>query len=211
MKKKLMILILLGLPLLCQAQDGLDRIVKQRFQKIDYVHFDVALATEMNRNIYLGPRIGVGIGTYRNLINARVEIGYLFGNHLFQGSKDHISSQRLDMGASLDFNIHRWDNATVYIGGSAAWRWATTDKYCFANSTSETDKNLGHDHATLSAHVGIKLGERWSALIGYAYDLSPNYSQQYIYEHPTYDYYAVKKSVFERGRICIAIHYQIPF
>ena len=210
--KSLFALILTAQGCLAQQPAELSAVAQQRFRMIDYYHFDFGLGAESDKNTCLWPRFGVGVGTWRNLVNARVEIGYAFTNLFASNGANHLSAQSVTLGATLDFNLLKWQASAFYVGGNATWRAPVISHYydCL-NSQNISDGNIGHSHASLSAHLGVRIMERWSAQIGYVYDLAPQFGQRHVFESAAYDYDDVHTSLFERGRVTLSMFYQIPF
>ena len=213
MLRTFFLLTILGLPLFSFAHKEGEResIIKQRFSNIEFYHFDIGITTELNKNVFAGPYIGVGMGTFRNFLNARFSLGYLLGNPFHSSDKDDITSHRLYVDATVNVNLLRWQSGTFYIGGGISWNTPISNRYYdHVTDKVSTDNDIGKNHATLSGHIGVTFAERWSLQAGYVYDMSPGFNQRYVFESPNYDYHALHDRLFERGRICIGLNYQIP-
>lgn len=193
------------------AQPDYRRIKKERFGRIEYYHFDIGVDAAANYNYSFSPKIAVGIGSSRNLLNADFGLKYNIRNPYFGGRDEYISTQEILLCASLRLNVIRGKSFSLFVGGEIASHWAINSAYHSRLSDTRTsDANLADDYFSVGAKIGFKI-KRWRASLYYEYNLAPAINQKYLFETKEYNYYGLYKSAFERGRIGVGLTYEIPF
>lgn len=193
------------------SQSNYNEIKKERFSRIEYYHFAVGMDAAMHYNYNVSPKIFVGMGSSRNLLNADVGFKYNFRNPLYGGSGECISIQEFQMFASLNLNVIRGKETCLFIGGEVASHWAVNSTHRINISNTEMpDTKVGNDYFSVCAKIGFRL-KKWEASLFYEYDLSPSMNQKYVYESAEYDYQSLYNSLFERARMGIGLTYYIPF
>lgn len=203
--------ILAMLPIMAQSQKEKTVLKQKRFKKVDYYHVGVGIESGINENWYIEPLIFGGIGSYRNLLNVDIGIGYQLINPLGSSEKERIVLHQLPVFASLHINLAHWPSGAVYIGGEGIYNLTVKGQHVVPNADlAETDNKLGHSHATAVGMLGVRLNQ-WDFSLRYAYDLAPGMNQKYVFESPSYDYDYLHASLFEHSRLALNISYLIPF
>lgn len=193
------------------SQSSYDRIKIERFSKIEYYHFAVGLDAAIHHNYNVSPKLFLGIGSSRNLLNADMGFKYNFRNPFYESSNENVSIQEFMMFASLHLNVLRGKEACLYVGGEIAAHWAVNSThYIHSSDTKTSDVNLGKDYFSVCAKMGTKINY-WEVSVFYEYDLSPAINQRYVYDSREYDYHSLYDSLFERTRIGIGLTYYFPF
>ena len=210
----LTVLLLLAGVLSAMAQtptDGQKSAVRQRrFGKIELRHLGVGLDAAANHNYYAGPKVYVGLGSHRNLLNVDAGFKYQFWNPVGSGGKERLSLQQLPVFASLKLNVARWTTGNLYLGGEADYCLAMSAKHHLPDGAgSASDKASGQDHAAVRGLLGLKL-DRLDVGLFYEYDLAPAMNQKYVYESADYNYRQLYDALFERWRVGVAVSYHIP-
>ena len=199
-----------ALPAVAQSQQKIASLRQDRFKKVDYYHVGVGIETGLNENWYIGPRLFVGIGSYRNFLNADVGIGYQFYNLLGSSEKERMMLYQLPLFANMRLNVARWSSGCVYMGGEAVYSLAVRGLNAVPHAdVAEVDNQLGRNHAMAASMLGVRLNH-WDFSLQYVYDLSPAFNQKYVFESSNYDYDSLHASLFERGRFVLNISYLIP-
>ena len=202
--------LLVASPAVAQNQQKKASLRQERFKKVDYYHAGVGIEAGLNENWYVGPRLFVGIGSYRNFLNADVGIGYQFYNLLCSSEKERMMLYQLPLFANMRLNVVRWSSGCVYIGGEAMYSLAVRGLHVVPHAdVAEADNQLGKNHAMAAGMLGIRFNH-WDFSLRYVYDISPAFNQKYVFESSSYDYDNLHASLFERSRFVLNISYLIP-
>lgn len=211
MKMKLVILLLLFVcPVIAQTEDEKAVIMYERLRMIDFYHVNVGVEVDVHNNLFMGPTISYGVGTYRNLLNLDFGIKYMLVNPIGRSEEERISIHYLPVCAATNVNLIRWHQGSVYVGGEISYSFVTTANHRKPFSeVVEYDRYVGNNHASVSAKLGVRLS-RMDINIHYCYDLSPAINQKYIFETAKFDYDYLKSNLYERYRIGLSVSYLIP-
>ena len=79
------------LPIIAQTDNECQRIIRKRLNMIEFQHIGAGLETNLHDNLYMGPKLFYGLGSYRNLLNVDVGIKYLFCYPFQDKSKERRS------------------------------------------------------------------------------------------------------------------------
>ena len=215
MKKRHLIIILfifLGTALsFAQSPHEIELIKKKRFNKIEFFHASFGVDFCANKGIYAGPKVSLGIGSFRNLVNADLGFKFKTGNPLFSDDSEHLVPQQLAMFASAQLNITAWKTNCLFVGCEIAYCLPTqTMHYLPSSSIIEYDRLAGCKHLSTQIGAGVRL-DHWQIDLYYEYDLAPALNQKYVYESANYDYDHLRDILFERGRMGVSLIYLIPF
>ncbi|MBR3855508.1 MAG: hypothetical protein IKM65_05045 [Bacteroidaceae bacterium] len=215
MKKSRITLIILYLLTLIPgySQSNKEQIIlrNERFSKIDFYRAAIGIDAAVHHNWALSPKIGIGIGSSRNILNANIGLQYKLGNPFYFGNNDRISYSHLAMYASLDINLLRGKERCLFVGGEIAHNWGLSSDYTPSTEVEQEDNyNVSKHFFSAKAKIGLKI-KRYELALSYEYDLSPALNQKYIYESKYYNYDKLYDSIFERARIGIGLTYYIPF
>lgn len=194
------------------AQTAPEKATKrmERLRKVDYMHIGMGVETGGYENWFVSPKVFYGIGSYRNILNADIGIGYQLTNLLGTNSSERIILQQLPVFANLHLNIVRWAKGSMFIGGEATYYFAVKGVHHIPLSdVTENENNLGQSHVTVAGLLGVRLSH-WDLSMRYAYDLSPSMNQKFVFESADYDYDNLCPSLFERSRFAISISYLLP-
>lgn len=215
MKKETMTLIILYLLTLIPGYSQSEKedviLRDKRFSKIDFYHAAIGIDAAVHHNWALSPKIGVGIGSSRNILNADIGLQYKLGNPFYFGNSEYISYSHLAMYASFDINLLRDKERSLFVGAEIAHNWELSSDYTPSAKVEQEDNyNVGKKFFSAKAKIGLKI-KRYELTLSYEYDLSPALNQKYIYESKYYNYDKLYDSIFERARIGIGLTYYIPF
>ena len=197
-------------PTVVWAQTERSQTISQRMKQIDHDYWGGGLHVEAGRNYFVGPRLSVGTGSFRNLFAWQASASYLFANPVDGGT--YVSQQQVMLEAAGRVNLLRWSAGSFFAEASAAWHLPTTASYHSAShSAMLIDREIAQSHASLTAILGTQIGSHWQLSAGYVYDLKPAYNQKYLFEHAPFEYEKLHTQIFERGRIVLRLSYHIPF
>ncbi|MBO4906585.1 MAG: hypothetical protein J5486_06070 [Bacteroidaceae bacterium] len=197
------------LPLSAQTASEKNQIRLQRFSKIDYYHYGFGLEAASSHNFTAGPKVFVGLGSYRNLITADAGLKLLFTNPFGSSTEERVSQVHLPIFATASLNFLRWQKGSAYIGAEADYHLSLGATHHTA-STSTSDNDLSCAHASASLRLGVRLSN-WDIGLYYEYDLAPAFDQKHVYETAAYDYEALHDNIFDRTRFGISISRALPF
>lgn len=198
-------------PIVAQSIQEKSVLRQERFRKVDFMHVGIGMETGGNVNWFVGSKLFAGVGSYRNMVNADIGIGYRFVNLIGSSSNERIMLQQLPVFASLHLNMVRWSKGCAYIGGEAIYCLAVKgDHHIPSSNIAENENVLGKIHATLAGSLGVRLSN-WDFSLRYAYDLSPSMNQKFVYESADYDYDCLHSSIFERSYFAFSVSYLLPF
>ena len=214
MKRRIgLILLLMLIASVSHSQTSLEgnRIIRSRTKMIDFYHVSLGLDISSGKNLYAVPRASLGIGTFRNLLNADIGLKYKLGNPFFFDDEEHLVPQHLIAFASLKLNLFSWKSNCIFLCGEMACNIPTvTLHYLPTSNIIEYDKEIGKKHFSVLIKAGISL-DRWSIELFYEYDLAPALNQKYVYESLNFDYDSLRDILFERNRIGVSVAYHLPF
>lgn len=207
----LLLLLISLLPGLAQIQQDQNAIRQQRFSMIEYYHFGVGIEAGMNKNLLLGPKVYVGIGSFRNLFNADIGLKLLWMNPFLPSKEESVSLLQLPLFISASVNFLRWQNGAAYFGGTMAYHLSLgASHHINDGNTTYSDSQLANNHASAEVKLGIRLNNWDISLFGQR-DLAPAFNQKYVYETAGYDYNVLYNTIFERLRFGMSVNYIIPF
>ena len=194
-----------------QSPHEKEMLKKERFRRIEFFHASFGADVSANKSVYASPRVSLGIGSRRNLLNADIGLKYKIGNPFFFDDNEHLVPQQLQAFASLQMNLFSWKANCVFLGGNIAYCIpVTTFHYLPSSNIIEFDKEVGLGHFSTQIGAGIMF-DRWSISLFYEYDLAPSLNQKYVYESANYDYDHLHDILFERNRIGVSVAYHLPF
>lgn len=194
-------------PISSQTTKEKDELRQQRFSQIDYYHTGIGVDAAFNHNVIVGPKVYVGIGSFRNLINADLGIKLLWTNPFISSSKENITQRQLPIFLSVSCNVLRWKSGSAYFGAEMDYHLSLYANHQLPKKSGTiSDNNLMHSHASASIRLGVYLGQ-WNIGAFYDYYLAPSYNQKYVYESPAYDYDALHDALFERTHLGISVAY----
>lgn len=201
----LIYLLTVAVPLFSQIREDNARIKKERLNKIEFFHYAVDFETSFKENVYLSPGIMLGVGSFRNLINANIGLRYMFGNP-FLGSKDEsLVVHQVPLFLSVQCNVYSWKTSCVNIGAEIDYCMPIT-VFHHIGDNKKADKNVNNGHFSIRGTVGMRF-DRFGIGAFYEYDLAPIMNQKYVYESPEYDYDKLHDSLFERTRFGVSLIY----
>ena len=199
--------LLLAVPVAGQNGDG-NKLRLQRWRMIDLYHFSSGVAVEHNANTIVAPRVSLGMGSFRNLLNADIGVGYEIVNPLPRKGMEGLGLHRVAPFVSVTTNIIRWRRGSIYLGGDMAYLLNVRTRHRLPDGLSLHDPDIAQFHFSVSAKCGLRL-DYWDFSLYYSYDLSPAFGQKHIYETTGYDFYALEPSIYERSRIGIRVTYHL--
>ena len=205
----LLLLCLAVMPLAAQTDGEKQQLRNQRFCKVDYYHAGIGIDAASGHYLTAGPKIFVGLGSYRSLVTADAGMKLLYANPFGSSSEERVSQLQLPLFAAASVNVLRWHNSSIYIGAELDYHLHLGATHHIP-STSVSDDNLASGHASAALRLGVRLN-RWDLGIYYEYDLAPAYDQKYVYESAAYDYEALHDDLFARTRFGISISHLLPF
>ena len=183
----------------------------QRFSELEYYHVGAGIETSMNDNFVIGPKVYVGIGSYRNLFSADMGLKLLWMTTFRSSQEESVSQRQVPFFVSASANLLRWHNAAVFIGGELAYHLQLGATHQLADSKpSQSDNQLARSHVSASITVGTKIGN-WNFFLFCQRDFAPAYDQKYVYETAGYDYDALHSIIFERIRFGLSVNYLFTF
>lgn len=211
MKLKLTILLLLLVcPAIAQTESEKAVVRHERLRRIDFQHLNVGAEAAVCKNQFMGPVIGYGIGTYRNILTLDFGIKYMLINPIGRSEEERISVHNLPVWAAANVNVMRWHWGGIYVGGEISYSFVATANHRKPFSeVVEYDNHIGNNHASVSGKMGIRLS-RMDVNVHYCYDLSPAINQKYVFETAKFDYDFLKANLYERYRIGLSVSYLIP-
>lgn len=188
-----------------------EMIIKERIRRIEFFHASFGIDVSANKNFYTSPWLSLGVGSFRNLLNADLGVKYTIGNPFFFDDKEHLVPQQLQLFAALQLNVLSWKTNCVFVGGSMAYGVPFAAFHHLPSSNIiEYDKEVGCRHFSTEICTGIRF-DNWRMSLFYEYDLAPALNQKYVFESLNYDYDLMKDILFERGRFGFSVAYYIPF
>ena len=199
--------ILATMPVLAQ-DDDIEGLRIKRWRMIDKYHFSVGLGAEYHVNTILTPRLSLGVGSFRNLLNADAGVGYEIVNPISFKGTESLGLHRVSPFFSIALNAIRWRTGSIYVGGDMAYAVNLRTRHRRPDGLSLNDPDIAAHHLIASTKSGVRFGY-WDVCFYYCYDLSPAFGQKYIYESAEYDFNTLEKSIYERYRIGIRIIYHI--
>lgn len=203
----LLFLLFVTITLFSQTTEEKQQIKRQRLSTIDLYHFSIGIDTHFNQNLLFSPKISLGIGSFRNKINADAGIKYTFGGSAFFCDEEHILVSQLPLFASTQFNLVSWEANCAFVGGEIAYCIPIVGfHYLPSTSTPKFDKHLCRGHFYGRIKVGTRIN-RWEIGLFYEYDFAPMMNQKYVYESPEYDYDILRDALFERARWGLSLNY----
>lgn len=202
--------VLLMLPLVQLSAQELDvaRLRNQRWRMIDLYQFVPGINIEHNVNMVVIPSLAVGIGTFRNLLNYEVGVGYEILNPLPKRSVESLNLHSITPFVSASFNFARWRTGSVYLGADVAYTAAVRTRHHLSNDISVHDRNISNAHLSVSARAGIKVNY-WNLSVYYRYSLAPAFDQKHIYESQDYNFDLLYDSIYERSRFGFCLKYHL--
>lgn len=203
----LLLLLFVTTALFSQTAEEKERIKRQRLRTIDLYHVSVGMDAQFNQNVYFSPKLSLGMGSFRNRVNADLGVKYMVGSSLFFEYDEFILIQQLPVFASVQCNLVSWEGNCVYIGAELAYHIPiTASHHITSTGTIHTDNNLGLAHFSGRIKAGTRI-DRWEGYLFYEYDFAPMMNQKYVYESPEYDYDILRGALFERTRYGISLSY----
>ena len=97
------LLLFVSSSLLAQGSKEMEGIKSKRFNSIDMRHIGVGLETGVYENLYIGPKLFYGLGTFRNKINIDGGLKYLYCSAMNNRHEEFISVQFFSVFCSLPF------------------------------------------------------------------------------------------------------------
>lgn len=203
----LLFLIFMATALFAQTAEEKERIKRQRLRTIDLYHLSVGMDSHFNRNAFFSPKVSVGMGSFRNRVNADIGVRYTIGGSVFFDYEESILLHQLPIFVSVQFNFVSWRTNCAYLGTEIAYHIPiTASHHILSTGTVITDNKIGHAHGSGRIKAGIRIN-RWDASLFYEYDFAPMMNQKYVYETPGYDYDILRDALFERSRGGFSISY----
>lgn len=188
-----------------------NNILYNRLNKIEFYHFGIGGDIAINKNYGFGPKVYIGVGSTRNLLNADFGLKLLVTNPWRDAGTDYVRWFSMPIFVSGSINAIRWKRNSVYVGAEIAYNVALGSGYHGVNSTNNPDsQNVASNHSSGQGKLGFR-NEFWDFSLYYEDDLAPALNQKYIYESPNYDYSAIRESIFERWRIGVSVAYNFRF
>jgi len=190
-----------------QTMQDTCRVIKNRLRYVDFINVNVGGEVAANINYEISPKVALGIGSFRNVVNGDVGLKIKFCNPLLINKNVGISYISLPIFISANINIYKWKFNSLFVGGEIDYNISLTSilKNRLSNETI-VDKYLIQNHFSAAGKLGCKLNNILLYLF-YEYDIEPAYNQKYIFESANYDYYVLKKSIFERWRFGVNLSY----
>lgn len=214
MKMKLLnitvLFLLISSSLYAQTAKEIEGIRSKRFNRIDMKHFGVGLETGVYENLYLGPKLFYGMGTFRNLFNIDGGFKYMFCSSMYNKYEESISGQFFSVFCSLNFNPIRWNTGCMYLGGETSYNVVAAASHKeISSDVVAHDIRIGNNHFVARGKIGARL-DLWDINLYCDYNLAPAMNQKYIFESVDYNYDKLYASIHERYRIGISVSYFIP-
>ena len=209
---------LLGIVLCCsicnlssaRTQIDRNRILDERLNRIDFYHIGVGVDVAAKQNYMLAPKVYAGIGSNRNLINADFGIKVALSNPFGYAGKEHIRCCAIPLFVSGSLNAVRWRQNSAYVGAEISYSLPVSSSHFGGGISGTARHTLASAHFSWQGKVGIKC-RCWDFSVFYENDLSPAINQKYVYESPSFDYFTLRESIFERWRLGISISYSFRF
>lgn len=213
--KRAIILLLLMLNMTLSGFAQTDKEVQharqKRYSMIHAHHIGVGIETDLMENARISPRLYYSFGSFRNLFTIDAGLKYIYSHPMCHVTDEKVTGHYLSPFVAIDFHFAQWDKGCVFAGGEFAYNFNVTgEHYLPASNLRVGDKNIGNNHSSLRAKVGVRL-ENWVFNVHYEYDLAPSYNQKYIYETADYDFATLRPSLYERHRVGISIAYLFTF
>lgn len=198
---------LAAMPLL--AQDGdMEGLRLKRWRMIDKYHVSVGVGAEYHVNTVVTPRVSLGMGSFRNLLNADAGVDYEMVNPIAVKGKESLGLHRVSPFGSVTLNAIRWRTGGFYVGGEMVYAINLRTRHRRPDGLSLNDPDIAKHHLIASAKSGVRFGY-WDVCLYYCHDISPAFGQKYIYESDEYDFIALEESIYERYRFGIRLTYHI--
>ena len=99
----LLFLIFAATALFAQTAEEKERIKRQRLKTIDLYHLSVGMDSHFNQNAFFSPKLSVGMGSFRNRINADIGVRYTIGGSVFFDYEESILLHQLPIFVSAQF------------------------------------------------------------------------------------------------------------
>ena len=205
-KKTILLLFLLMVlvPVFSQTSDN-NHVKKERLRYVEFFHYAVGFETSFNKNLYFSPELMIGIGSYRNLINADIGARYMLGSPFVWGKSESLVVHQVPVFFSVRCNVYSWKTNCVSIGGEIEYCMPITVFHHYGD-TKKADKDVSNEHFSGRVNVGVKL-DRLGIGAFYEYDFAPMMNQKYVFESAEYDYDKLHDSLFERMRFGVSLTY----
>lgn len=214
MKMKLLnitvLLLLVSLSLVAQTHKEIEGIKSKRFNRIDMRHIGVGLETGVYDNLYIGPKLFYGLGTFRNKFNIDGGLKYLYCRSMNNKHEESISVQFCSIFCSLNLNSIRWNSGCMYFGVEMTYNVVAAASHKeISSDVVAHDIRIGNNHFVARGKIGARL-DFWDINVYCDYNLAPAMNQKYIFESVDYNYDKLYASIHERYRIGISVSYFIP-
>lgn len=188
-----------------------EKVLTHRLDKIEFYHFGIGGDVAINKNYEFGPKVYVGLGSARNLLNADFGLKLMFANPWRNSRHEYVRWYSLPIFVSGSLNAIRWKRNSVYFGGEIAYNLSLGSGHHRLISTSDPDtQNIASNHFSWQGKLGFR-SEYWDFALFYEHDLAPALNQKYIFESSDYIYSNLHDSIFERWRIGVSVTYNFRF
>lgn len=206
----IVLLLLVPSSLFAQTPQEMEGVKSKRFNRIDMRHIGVGLETGVYENLYIGPKLFYGLGTFRNLFNMDGGLKYIYLRSLNNKYEESISVQFFSVFCSLNINPIRWNSGCMYLGGETSYNVVAAASHKEISSDVVThDYHIGNNHFVARGKIGARF-DFWDINVYCDYNMAPSMNQKYIYESVDYNYDKLYATIHERYRIGVSVSYFIP-
>lgn len=188
-----------------------DKVLDKRLDKINFYHIGTGLEIAGNHNYMLSPKVYLGFGSPRNLLNVDIGLKLSFNNPVRSANSEYIRFYSMPFFLSGSINAVKWKQNAIYVGAEVAYNIALGSGYHSSNHTAEDNAgSVAKSHASWQGKMGYRY-KNWDLSFFYEDDLSPAIDQKKVYESAEYDYDMLHESIFERWRLGMSITYNFRF